>query len=107
VYLWLPVSDLFSCILAKIQVLMLRQDIERFSDPAFIPDGSSAVYIIFMLIGIVGYFTIPSVAGWIIAAGGMGNYGKNVNQSATKAGSAMSGAAGAALGNIGGRLLKR
>jgi conjugative transposon TraJ protein len=107
VYLWLPVSDLFSCVLAKIQVLMLRQDIEQFTDPAFIPDGSSAVYIIFMLIGIVGYFTIPSVAGWIIAAGGMGNYGKNVNQSATKAGNATSSAAGAALGNIAGRLMHR
>src|SRR5574344_1001617 len=27
VYFWLPVSDLFSCILAKIQVLMLKNDI--------------------------------------------------------------------------------
>lgn len=27
VYLWLPVSDLFSCMLAKIQVLMLQNDI--------------------------------------------------------------------------------
>ncbi len=29
VYLWLPVSDMFSTILAKIQVLMLQSDIER------------------------------------------------------------------------------
>ncbi len=29
IYLWLPVSDLFSTILAKIQVLMLQSDIER------------------------------------------------------------------------------
>ena len=29
VYLWLPVSDMFSTILAKIQVLMLQNDIER------------------------------------------------------------------------------
>lgn len=107
VYLWLPVSDLFSSVLAKIQVLMLKQDIEMLSDQSYIPDGSSPVYIIFMIIGIVGYFTIPTVANWIIAAGGMGNYGKNVNQSATKAGSLAAGAAGSAVGNIAGRLLKR
>ncbi|HCO68749.1 MAG TPA: conjugative transposon protein TraJ [Dysgonomonas sp.] len=107
VYLWLPVSDLFSSVLAKIQVLMLKQDIEMLSDQSYIPDGSNPVYIIFMIIGIVGYFTIPTVANWIIAAGGMGNYGKNVNQSATKAGSLATGATGAAVGNIAGRLLKR
>lgn len=107
VYLWLPISDLFSSILARIQVLMLKQDIDQLTDPTFIPDSSNAVYIIFMLIGIVGYFTIPTVANWIISAGGMGNYGKNVNSSAAKAGSVVAGAAGAAVGNVAGRLLKR
>lgn len=107
VYLWLPVSDLFSSVLARIQVLMLKQDINQLSDSSFIPDNSNTVYIIFMIIGIVGYFTVPTVANWIISAGGMGNYGKNVNQTATKAGSVAAGAAGAAAGNIAGRLLKR
>ncbi len=107
VYLWLPISDLFSSILARIQVLMLKQDIDQLTDPTFIPDSSNAVYIIFMLIGIVGYFTIPTVANWIISAGGMGNYGKNVSSSAAKAGSVVAGAAGAAVGNVAGRLLKR
>jgi conjugative transposon TraJ protein len=107
VYLWLPVSDLFSCVLARIQVLMIDQDIQQLENADFIPDGSNTVHIIFMLIGIVGYFTVPSVANWIISAGGMGNYGKNVNASATKAGSVAAGATGAAVGNIAGRLLKR
>lgn len=105
VYLWLPVSDLFSTILAKIQVLMLQNDLVLLEDPTYIPDDSNAVYIIFMLIGIVGYFTVPTVANWIIAAGGMGNYGRNINQGATKAGSYVAGAAGAAVGNIAGTLM--
>lgn len=107
VYLWLPVSDLFSSILARIQVLMLDKDIQQLEDATFIPDGANTVYIIFMLIGIVGYFTVPSVANWIISAGGMGNYGKNVNQATTKAGSMAAGATGAAIGNIAGRIFKR
>lgn len=105
VYLWLPVSDLFSTILARLQSLMLQADIDRMQvDPDFSLDHSDMIYILFMIIGIVGYFTIPTVAGWIISAGGMGNFGKNVNQTATKGGAIAGGAAGAAAGNIIGRL---
>ena len=74
VYLWLPVSDLFSCMLAKIQVLMLQNDIlELQNNPNYSLDNSNSVYVIFMLIGIIGYFTVPTVAGWIVQAGGAGN----------------------------------
>ena len=60
---------------------------------------------VFMIIGIVGYFTIPTVAGWIIQAGGMGSYGRNINQTANRASGMVGGAAGAAVGNVAGRLL--
>ena len=106
VYLWLPVADLFSSMLAKIQALILEKDIASLSDPNFVPDTSNTVYIIFMLIGIVGYFTIPTVAGWIIQAGGAGNFTRNVNQTAMKAGNIAGAGTGAAAGNIGGQLLK-
>lgn len=107
VYLWLPVSDMFSTILAKIQVLMLLSDIERMqADPNFSLDSSDGVYIVFMIIGIIGYFTIPTVSGWIIQAGGMGNYGRNVNQTAGKAGGFAGSVAGATAGNVAGRVGK-
>jgi conjugative transposon TraJ protein len=105
VYLWLPVSDLFSSILTKIQILMLQNDISELqNNPNFSIDASNTVYIIFMLIGIVGYFTIPTVAGWIIQAGGMNSYNKNLTSTAAKTGAAAGGAAGAITGNIAGRL---
>ena len=108
VYLWLPVSDLFSSILARIQVLMLQNDIDKLqADASYSIEASNGVYIVFMIIGIIGYFTIPTVAGWIIMAGGMGNYGKNVTSSAGKAGSVAAGMAGASAGNIAGKLLKK
>ena len=107
VYLWLPVSDMFSTILAKIQVLRLLSDIERMqADPNFSLDSSDGVYIVFMIIGIIGYFTIPTVSGWIIQAGGMGNYGRNVNQTAGKAGGFAGSVAGATAGNVAGRVGK-
>lgn len=106
VYLWLPVSDLFSTMLAKIQTLMIGKEITALENPAYVPDGSSVVYIIFMLIGIVGYFVIPTVAGWIIQAGGMGNYSRNLNRSIQKGGSITGATAGALGGNITGQLRK-
>ncbi|MCP3894096.1 MAG: conjugative transposon protein TraJ [Bacteroides sp.] len=106
VYLWLPVSDLFSSILAKIQVLMLQNDISELqNNPNFSIEASNGVYLVFMIIGIIGYFTIPTVANWIIQAGGVGNYNRNVNSAAMKTGSVVGGAAGAAAGNVSGRLL--
>lgn len=106
VYLWLPVSDLFSSVLARIQVLMLQKDItDMQNNPNFSIDASNAVYICFMIIGIIGYFTIPTVSNWIIQAGGAGNYGRHVNNSAMRAGSIAGGAAGATAGNVAGRLM--
>lgn len=107
VYLWLPVADLFSAMLARIQSLIMERDIEKLSDPTFIPDTSNTIYIIFMIIGIVGYFTIPTVTGWIIQAGGAGNFTRNVNQTAMKTGNIAGAGAGSTTGNIAGKLIKR
>lgn len=107
VYLWLPVSDLFSAILARIQVLMLDADLKALEDPSYVPDGSNGIYIVFMIIGIIGYFTVPTVANWIIQSGGMGSANSSVNKIAGKAGSYAAGMAGGAAGNFAGRLMGR
>lgn len=104
VYLWLPVADLFSAVLSKIQALMLQMDIGLLKDPSFVPDGNNGVYIVFLIIGIIGYFSIPTVAGWIIQAGG-GSGTRGVNSAASKGAAMAGGVAGAAAGNVGGRLL--
>lgn len=91
--------------LAKIQSLILERDIEMLADPTYIPDTSNTVYIIFMIIGIVGYFTVPTAAGWIIQAGGAGNFMRNVNQTAMKTGNIAGAGAGSTAGNIGGKLM--
>lgn len=106
VYLWLPVSDLFSSILARIQKLMLDADLKALEDPNFVPDGSNGVYIVFLIIGIIGYFTIPTVANWIIQSGGMGGASRAVNQVAGKGAAFAGGLAGSAAGNVAGRLVE-
>lgn len=71
VYLWLPVANIFGAILAKIQESMLRLDItqvESNGDTFF--SATDTAYLIFLVMGIVGYFTVPSVASYIVHAGG-------------------------------------
>jgi Homologues of TraJ from Bacteroides conjugative transposon. len=104
VYLWLPIADIFSAVLSKIQALMLTIDIELLKDPTYVPDGSNGVYIIFLIIGIIGYFSIPSVAGWVIQAGGSSGT-RGVNTAAGKGAALAGGVAGATAGNIAGRLM--
>ena len=104
IYLWLPISDLLSAILSKIQASMIQMDIDLLKDPSYIPDGSNGVYIIFFIIGIIGYFTIPTAAGWVIQAGG-GSGTRGVNTVASKGASIAGGVAGAAAGNVAGRLM--
>lgn len=83
---------------------MLQMDIGLLKDPSYVPDGSNGVYIIFLIIGIIGYFSIPTVAGWVIQAGG-GNATRGVNSAASKGAALAGGVAGAAAGNVAGRLL--
>ena len=112
VYLWLPVSSILSALLAKIEVLMVQKDIAALSSANYVPDSGTWYYIVFFLIGIVGYFCVPTVAGWIIeAGGGIGAYGRNVNsvaksgaQGAYTGGKASAAGMGATVGNIGGRI---
>jgi conjugative transposon TraJ protein len=71
VFMWLPVANIFSAILGKIQENMLKIDISQIGQQGdtFFSVNDSA-YLIFMVIGIVGYFTVPNVAGYIVHAGG-------------------------------------
>ncbi|MCD8080078.1 MAG: conjugative transposon protein TraJ [Bacteroides sp.] len=99
IYLWLPVSDIFSSIMARIHLLILQNDIKTFENPEYTGDGSNLLYIVFLLIGIIGYFTVPTVSSWIIESGGGGNYSRAINSATTKLGAGVAGFSGAALGS--------
>jgi len=71
IFLWLPVANIFGSIIGKIQEKMIAMDIQQInqSGDTFFSSTDTA-YLIFMIIGIVGYFTIPSVANHIVNVGG-------------------------------------
>lgn len=71
IFLWLPVANIFGGIMGKIQENMLKVDLQQIAtngDTFF--STTDTAYLIFMIIGIVGYFTVPSVANYIVHAGG-------------------------------------
>ncbi|RYD83418.1 MAG: conjugative transposon protein TraJ [Sphingobacteriales bacterium] len=71
IFLWLPIANIFGSILGKIQENMLKLDlsqIEQQGDTFF--SGTDTAYLIFLLIGIIGYFSVPNVANYVVHAGG-------------------------------------
>ncbi len=71
VFLWLPVANIFGAIIAKVQENMLKIDIQQvltYGDTFF--SSNDTAYLIFLVMGIIGYFTVPSVANYIVHAGG-------------------------------------
>lgn len=100
VYLWLPIADLFSAVLAKIQALMLESDIAALQDPSYIPEEGAGIYIVFLIIGIIGYFTIPTVAEWVVQSGGMSSAMGGINKTGTFGAGVVGGLAGNTLGRV-------
>lgn len=102
IFLWLPVANIFGSIIGKIQEKMLELDISQvqdYGDTFF--NRTDMAYLVFMIIGIVGYFTVPSVANYIVHAGGGGAFGQKVtsllSSSSTTAVAAATGGASMAM----------
>ncbi|QJB29925.1 conjugative transposon protein TraJ [Chitinophaga oryzae] len=70
-FLWLPIANIFGAIINKIQINMLQIDIDqitKYGDTSF--GANDTAYLIFLIMGIVGYFTVPSIAGYVVHVAG-------------------------------------
>jgi conjugative transposon TraJ protein len=75
VFMWLPVANIFGAIIAKIQENMII-GIQNGNLGGNELGNTNTAYLIFLLIGIVGYFTVPSVANYIMNVGGHALFAK-------------------------------
>lgn len=101
IFLWLPVANIFGSIIGKIQELMIKVDlsqIQQEGDTFF--STTDAAYLVFLIIGIVGYFTVPSVANYIVNAGGGGALGQKVTSMMSTTSSVATGRASQTIGSI-------
>ncbi|MBC7886662.1 MAG: conjugative transposon protein TraJ [Ferruginibacter sp.] len=101
IFLWLPVANIFGAIMGKIQENMLKLDINQIQDngDTFFSSTDMA-YMIFMIIGIAGYFTVPSIANYIIHAGGSNSLLHRVTTGFTSATRSVSSSTSSAAGSI-------
>lgn len=75
VFMWLPVANIFGAIIARIQENMISlQQSGGSTNPTF--GDTNTAYLIFMVIGIVGYFCVPGIANYIVNAGGHALFSK-------------------------------
>jgi conjugative transposon TraJ protein len=80
IFLWLPIANIFGSILGKIQENMLKLDISQIDqrgDTYF--SSNDTAYLIFLVIGIVGYLSVPNVANYVVHAGGGNTILERVN----------------------------
>jgi len=71
VYLWLPIANLFGAMTNRIQQGMLGLDISQSAEGSYIGFGATDfAYLIFLIVAIIGYFSIPSIANYVIHASG-------------------------------------
>lgn len=80
IFLWLPIANIFGSIIGKIQENMLRYDISQVNqqgDTFF--SSTDTAYLCFLIIGIIGYFSVPTVANYIVHAGGGNSILSKVN----------------------------
>ncbi|WCT14380.1 conjugative transposon protein TraJ [Mucilaginibacter jinjuensis] len=94
VFLWLPVANIFGAIIGKVQENMLKLDITQVQsagDTFF--SSTDTAYLIFLIIGIIGYFTVPSVTNYIVNAGGGNGLLQKVNRIVSSTSQSVVGAA--------------
>jgi len=103
VFLWLPIANIFGSIIGQVQQNMLRLDIAQIQsqgDTFF--SSTDTAYAIFLLIGIVGYFCVPTVANFVVHAHGGNGMLQRINSLTVSGGTTVISAAntgGAALGD--------
>jgi len=94
VFLWLPICNIFGAVIATIQVNMLKLDLSQIAqsgDTFF--SRTDMGYMIFLIIGIIGYTTVPSIANHIMWVGGDALAGKMTAAAGMAAGAVAGGAA--------------
>jgi conjugative transposon TraJ protein len=106
VFLWLPIANIFGSIIGKVQENMLRYDISQVNqqgDTFF--SSTDTAYLCFLIIGIIGYFSVPTVANYVVHAGGGNSIVSKVNSlvvgGASTTANTVSGGAGMAADAIG------
>ncbi|OJV54267.1 MAG: conjugative transposon protein TraJ [Bacteroidetes bacterium 43-16] len=102
IFLWLPIANIFGAIIGKVQEEMIKLDVRQIDSSGDTFFSSTDIgYLIFLIIGIVGYFTVPTIANYVVhAAGGGALQQKVTTMFSSSTGGAISTGAAVATGGV-------
>ncbi|WP_276484734.1 conjugative transposon protein TraJ [Paraflavitalea pollutisoli] len=104
VFMWLPVANIFGMVIAEIQINMLKLDLSQIAqngDTYF--SRTDMGYLVFLVIGIYGYTTVPAIANQIMqVAGADALTGKFAHDAKSVATTAVTGPGGYAIQKLSG-----
>lgn len=107
IFLWLPIANIFGSIIGKVQEQMIKLDINQIhsAGDTFFSQTDTA-YLIFLCIGIVGYFSVPAVANYVVHAHGGNGLMYRVNSIVQSATTSVVGGGGQAVSAAGSRMIE-
>ena len=81
VFLWLPIANIFGSLIAQVQQQMVQLDINQLQASGQTTFGpTDTAYLIFLVLAIVGYCTVPSIANYVVHAGGLTAHWRKTEQ---------------------------
>lgn len=84
VFLWLPVANIFGALISQLEQQMVQLDINQLQASGQTTFGQTdAAYLIFLVLAIVGYCTVPSIANYIVHASGLTAHWRKTEQVVT------------------------
>lgn len=98
--LWLPIANLFTAILSRAQLMLSEKQLEGISSGQVV---NTTLLLAMTVVGIFGYFSIPSIASWVIQAGGSGSYSRNLTNKGNEAAGKGSHAVSKGVKNLAGK----
>lgn len=101
--LWLPIANLFTAVLSKAQLMLCEKQLEGISTGSAI---STTLLLAMTVVGIFGYFSVPSISNWVIQAGGSGSYTRNLTSKGNQAMNKGASGIQSGMGKIGTRMGK-
>lgn len=102
--LWVPISHILHYLMNQIEMNLVQADIASYQAVQTV--ASSWIFIVFYIMGIIAYFTVPTIAGWVVDAGsGAGALLSKTTGLAMMPVNVAVGAAGAALGGAAGAMI--
>ncbi len=97
IWMWVPIGHILHAFLEVINIRMLEEDLATLtaalnSSENITPTFSSSLMSIFYFFGIAGFIATPTIAGWVVeAGGGVAGLGKALKGATAKAGGLASG----------------